>query len=213
MRASSNWRLTVLLATPLIAGVLATFLSYDKVPFDMSDGRVAAEAKKYLVETANWPRKDKVPVIWNLVTEADNPKKGDGSVAPADPPSAPVCQPTPLPIAHVKDAHESRMKVVTDSFCRSNGKKFDAGPINIDETLVGKLQCGGRGPCIEVAQKWTGTTSTDDVYQLTVTSVEHCTPANGFDVGTPVANKKCSDILQNAWGKCEYFILSSLTAH
>ena len=66
-------------AAPLVAGVLANFLVYDKVPFDTSDGKVAANAKKYLQDTANWARQPGVKVIWNGVTEANNPKKGGGT--------------------------------------------------------------------------------------------------------------------------------------
>ena len=66
----------MILATPLVAGVLANFLSYDPVPFNTDDGKVAANAKKYLQEVASWERQKGVKVIWNGVTEKENPKKG-----------------------------------------------------------------------------------------------------------------------------------------
>jgi hypothetical protein len=53
---SLNWQLTCLPAAPLVATVLANFLSYDPVPSDMSDGHAAASAKAYLQATASCPR-------------------------------------------------------------------------------------------------------------------------------------------------------------
>ena len=66
-------------SAPLVAGVLATFLAYDDVPFDLSDPDVSfvQSAKNYLRQNANWERIDGVPVIWNEVEEDDNPTKAD----------------------------------------------------------------------------------------------------------------------------------------
>lgn len=41
------------LAAPLIAGVLATFMAYDTVPFDLADGKVAVNTKAFLQNKAN----------------------------------------------------------------------------------------------------------------------------------------------------------------
>jgi len=65
------------IAAPLVAGVLADFLAYDPVPFNTDDHKVAANAKKFLQDTANWQRKQDVKAIRNLVTKADNPPKGE----------------------------------------------------------------------------------------------------------------------------------------
>lgn len=67
----------LVIAAPLVAGVLTNFLAYDPVPFNTHDHKVAANAKKFLQDTANWQRKQDVKVIWNLVTKADNPPKGE----------------------------------------------------------------------------------------------------------------------------------------
>jgi len=64
-------------AAPFVAGVLANFLTYNPVPFNTDDHKVAAKAKNFLQDTANWQRKQDVKVIWNLVTKADNPPKGE----------------------------------------------------------------------------------------------------------------------------------------
>lgn len=76
-------------ATPLVAGVLATFLSYHTVPFATTGGQTATAAKKYLQDTANWQRQKNVPVIWNGVTEANNPKKVAANAPASTTPTAP----------------------------------------------------------------------------------------------------------------------------
>ena len=45
----------------------------------------------------------------------------------------------------------------------------------------------------------------DDVYDITITPVENCTPeGNGiFDLATPMAGVRCSDILYSTWKECE----------
>jgi len=43
-------------AAPLMAGVLAVYLAYKAVPFDTTPGKLAAAAKQYLIDHANWQR-------------------------------------------------------------------------------------------------------------------------------------------------------------
>ncbi len=83
-----------------MAGVIANFLAYDTIPWDMSDGKVAANAKQYLQDTANWKRLQGTKIIWNGVSEQDNPKKprpppANNPVTAGPPPaSAPYAQGT-----------------------------------------------------------------------------------------------------------------------
>ncbi len=78
-------------AAPLMAGVLANYLAYKPVPFDTTPGKLAAAAKQYLIDHANWKRQQRTKVIWNEVDENHNPKKAgaahpkSSSVAPVDP--------------------------------------------------------------------------------------------------------------------------------
>jgi len=37
-----------------MAGMLATYLAYDTVPFDTTPDKLAAAAKHYLIDHANW---------------------------------------------------------------------------------------------------------------------------------------------------------------
>lgn len=39
--------------------------------------------------------------------------------------------------------------------------------------------------------------SQDDVYDFSLMSVDNCTPANGFNFDSPVANSNCADILRD----------------
>ncbi len=73
---SKNSQLTYSSAAPLVAGVLANYLAYQSVPFDTSDGKVAASARDYLRNKANLQRHEGIKTIWNEVKEKDNPKKG-----------------------------------------------------------------------------------------------------------------------------------------
>ena len=61
------------LAAPLVAGVIANYLAYDKVPFDQADGKLAGSVRDYLANTANWERKAGTKVIWNEVTGKPSP--------------------------------------------------------------------------------------------------------------------------------------------
>jgi hypothetical protein len=71
-------------AAPQVAGLIATFLSLpaNRIPFDISDGQVARNARKFMAAQAHdgggsWVRSpgdpDSPNVAYNLVTSADNP--------------------------------------------------------------------------------------------------------------------------------------------
>jgi cerevisin len=64
-------------ACPQVAGLIANLLSYDIVPFDTRDGKIARSVWGYLqTNAASWPRDPNAPsvrMIWNGVTEQDNP--------------------------------------------------------------------------------------------------------------------------------------------
>ena len=74
--SSKNLQLTYVPAAPLVAGVLANYLAYESVPFDTSDGKLAASARDYVRNKANWQRQNNIKAIWNEVSDKDNPKKG-----------------------------------------------------------------------------------------------------------------------------------------
>ena len=49
-------------------------LSSDTVPFDTSDGKLVKNLWDYLqTDAASWARTSDIRVIWNGVTERDNP--------------------------------------------------------------------------------------------------------------------------------------------
>jgi hypothetical protein len=71
-------------AAPQVGGLIATFLSLpaDRTPFDISDGQVARNARKFMHTEAHdgggsWVRSPDDPdhstVAYNLVTSAENP--------------------------------------------------------------------------------------------------------------------------------------------
>ena len=55
-------------ATSLMAGMLATYLAYDTVPFDTSEGNLVAAAKNYLVNKASWARAQSLKALGTKLT-------------------------------------------------------------------------------------------------------------------------------------------------
>jgi len=80
-------------ATPLLAGMLTTYLAYNTVPFDTTPGRLVAAARTYLIQTANWQRQSTIKSLWNEVDEAHNPKKGSTNNKPSTSGPAPATAP------------------------------------------------------------------------------------------------------------------------
>ncbi len=190
----------------MVAGVLA---------YVMGPGKSGADARTQILKDAyaRDSRKYGPKVIWNgfdsrKITSDQNPPVV--AVAPVDPPSAPfwVSKPT----GPVKDAHGGELQKAIDFFCKGYASTtIPNGPINIAQKVVAGVISEPHG-AIDMARLFTGTQNMDDVYDISVTSVPNWTPKGGFNLGTPVASNQCSDILHNAWGKCEYLrSLVSLT--
>ncbi|KAL8671114.1 MAG: hypothetical protein Q9168_004383 [Polycauliona sp. 1 TL-2023] len=122
-------------------------------------------------------------------------------VAPVNPPSQPDC--VPKPTGHVKDSHETELKRVAAYFCAQYATGSVAkAPTTIAHTVSAKsYQIGGvYGDTASDYDPKIG--NRDDVYDITVTSVANCHPDGGFNLGTPVPNNKCADILYSAWEGC-----------
>ncbi|CVK85493.1 uncharacterized protein FPRN_06630 [Fusarium proliferatum] len=63
-------------AAPQVAGEIANLLSYEKVPFDTSDGNLVKNLKTYLQsDAASWERYPGIRVLWNGVREENNPRE------------------------------------------------------------------------------------------------------------------------------------------
>jgi hypothetical protein len=61
-------------ASAMVAGEIANLLSYDTVPFDTSDGNLVMNLRNYLgSDAASWERTPGIRMLWNGVTEANNP--------------------------------------------------------------------------------------------------------------------------------------------
>jgi len=61
---------------PMIAGEIANLLSYDTVPFNISDGALVKNLPDYLVsDAASWEHKLGARMLWNGVTQANIPPK------------------------------------------------------------------------------------------------------------------------------------------
>ena len=121
-------------------------------------------------------------------------------VAPVDPPSEPSCVPSPTD--SVKDAHKKDEQLASQYFCDKYSNDTDAqAPILIAHTIMAGVyyelyfdEAYDYSPDIG---------NQDNVYDISVTSVPNCTPPNGFNLASPVADTQCADILVNAWKQCK----------
>lgn len=123
------------------------------------------------------------------------------TVAPADPPAAASCVPTPTD--DVKDSHEDDLQTAARFFCSKYASGTVTDPsVNVAQTVISNTVSFTRGPPLSVARLYTGSKNEDDVYDISVKSVDGCTPNAGYNLETPVANNQCPDILHSAWSQC-----------
>lgn len=125
-------------------------------------------------------------------------------VNPVDPPSQRSCIPTPT--YSIKDTHEDEMQKVAKFFCDKYASNTAAkAPINIAQTVMAGARAEDR-VLADIAFDYPPSVGNrDDVYDIKITSVKNCTPSNGFNLKSPVANNDCAHILYNAWKSCESF--------
>ncbi|KAJ9637176.1 hypothetical protein H2199_007462 [Coniosporium tulheliwenetii] len=181
-------------ATPQVAGVLATFLAAGEPGIDTSTGSLAASAKKFLAEEASWVRTGGSRVVWNKVTEKDNPKKSESLPAP-------VYAPKPEG-KKVKDSHEEALIKAVGYFCNADA----ATTVPVGPKLNRTVEVVIDGPANAAhykAQDWSKKGYIDDVYFFTLTTVDDCrTPRNGYNLAKPLGDRTCNDILYRSWKDC-----------
>jgi hypothetical protein len=132
-------------------------------------------------------------------------------VAPVDPPSQPIC--IPVPTGSVRDAHEGELQKAVKYFCDQHATDTNAqAPIKNEATIIAGTRQEGRA-VVDIAYDYLDSMGTqDDVYDFTLQSVDNCTPEQGNNLASPVANSNCADILYNAWKNCESTFFVLLTA-
>ncbi|KAJ9668147.1 hypothetical protein H2201_001576 [Coniosporium apollinis] len=182
------------LATPQVADVLATFLAAGEPGIDTSTGNLAASAKKFLAEEASWVRTGGSRVVWNKVTEKDNPKKSESLPAP-------ICAPK-AEGKKVRDSHEEALIKAVGYFCKADA----ATTVLVGPELNRTVEVVIDGPANAVhykAQDWSEKGDIDDVYFFTLTTVDDCrTPRNGYNLAKPLGDHTCNDILYRSWKDC-----------
>lgn len=111
------------------------------------------------------------------------------------------------------DAHEADTKLAAAYFCRRYAATTVTTPnVNSAHTIMAGTRSESHASR-ELAWDYTGTSAQDDVYDIAVKSVNNCNPGNGgYNLGTPIPDNVCADILYNAWKGCEscFLPLSSL---
>ena len=177
---------------------------------------VDSRIQKLHKDFADAPKKRKRDVPANC-TLPDAPAESSPTtpapvvVAPVDPPSQPSCVPNPTD--SVKDAREGEMQKAAKYFCDEYAFNTNAqAPINIAQTIIAGTRTEGRAT-VDIAYLYPPDIGNqDDVYDIKLTSVDNCTPTNGFNLASPVKDNQCTDILHSAWKNCEPFIPPFLPA-
>ncbi|TVY78560.1 Subtilisin-like protease [Lachnellula suecica] len=140
---------------PLVAGQVANMLSYDQVPFDTSDGKLVENLRDFLKEDAgSWSRRKDTDgkdlrMIWNGVTESNNPK------IPTQPPSPPPQPPIPslvcTGINNVKWMAADAIASKIPGFCADAAKQ---GVQDHDSGAVTRSYDGGTANDLSTSIEW-----------------------------------------------------------
>lgn len=119
-----------------------------------------------------------------------------------DPPSQPSCVPNPT--ESVRDAHEGELEKAAKYFGDEHGTDTNAkAPIKNEAPVIADTKQEGRA-VVDIAYVHPESLGNqDDVYDFSLTSVNNCTPANGFNLASPVANSNCVDIMRETWKNSE----------
>ena len=134
-------------------------------------------------------------------TEAEEPEPTTESkpppsptVAPFETPSQPSCYPTPT--GDYKDSHEGNVEKASNWFCN----EFATGTSH-NETIY--IEHTGWASAEE--QFWDSNDYNDDVYDITLSSIDGCDPGpDGYNLYQPIPVDlgHCATLLQNAWHGC-----------
>ena len=110
-----------------------------------------------------------------------------------------VCSLKPLAFCH---SHESELQKAATFFRNGYTSGTVTTPnVNVAQTVISGTMMEGK-EVVDVARLYTGSDNEDDVYDISVKSVDGCTPDEGFNLATPVANNNCANILHSAWKQC-----------
>lgn len=119
-----------------------------------------------------------------------------------DPPSQPSCVPNLTDF--VRDAHKGELEKAAKYFCDEHATDTNAkAPIKNEATVIAGTKQEGWAE-VDIAYDYSQSlVKQDDVYDFSLTCENNCTPANGFNLASPVANRNCAAILRDAWKNWE----------
>lgn len=151
-----------------------------------------------------------IPSTTSSTTPSATPQSDPIVIDPVDPPSQPSC--VPAPTDSYKDAHKNELKKAVKFFCDEHATDTNAqAPIKNEATIIAGVTPGYRFAVDTVRVYSDKMGNKDDVYDFSLTSVDNCTPVNGFNLPSPVPNSNCADILHDAWKNCQFpFIFPQL---
>ncbi|KAL8947966.1 MAG: hypothetical protein Q9222_005804 [Ikaeria aurantiellina] len=130
----------------------------------------------------------------------DPPDPTPTVVKPVDPKSAPDCEPSPS--GDYQDAHEDRMWAAVQDFCDQYNDNEPWHVDSVDEEYTWHDD--------ELLQILDTNDSSDDVYQMSIKSVDHCDPGNGYNLHYPLDSTTCYLVLYDAWTKCKFAHLAPM---
>ena len=146
------------------------------------------------------------PPPTSLAPPASDPTLKPVAISPPEPPPRqPAIPPAAAECVHnpqnsVRDAHEDILKESVNWFCSKYATNHAAAdqPVRIQQTV--SSYSGILGLLIE---DYMGDNEQDDVYEISIFSVDQCKPDDGYNPPEPVPGFKCEDILYWAWKDCK----------
>jgi len=141
------------------------------------------------------------------------------TVTPVESPAtaSPTCMPSPTD--STRDSHESYLEKSTYYFCSNNGSQTSYLQSSVDlklRIIVGSWPSGKQ--IFTGAKLYEGDTPADDVYDISIVSIDGCVPEGatgtfnvGYNLAQPVrdATVTCNTLTYAAWKNCKCCMLLS----
>jgi len=145
------------------------------------------------------------------------------TIKPVESPAtaSPTCVPSPT--GKVRDSHESYLQKATYYSCANNGTQTEylESSVNLSMRIVAGTWTSGK-QTFTGAKPYTGDTAEDDVYDISIVSVDKCTPeattgtfSVGYNLAQPVrdATITCNTLTYDAWKSCKCCPSSPTNCH
>lgn len=172
-------------AAPQVAGLIATYMSYDQIPWDDSLGGLARvkAIRDYLVSDASsWERQPGIRMIWNGAKKEDHESAGANIAKPPPTNTTPQDPKPETPVESPKPEKSQALGIVFSS--RGINKKASTGKVVYEQRwLFFSADRGQSSTCYK---------ERDAVHKPLVSGVDVDSP--GWPAGTYKFNKKIDEM-------------------